>query len=129
MLRRIVDVALYFSACFLLGSGLMLKLSFVKGRGGQQTILGAGKHSWEDWHFYAGLLLAVAACLHLWYNRAWLRNVLCKRRSAAVWIFLALGVALALTLALWPAQVADAGQGLGQGLGQGQGHGLGALGH
>jgi len=125
LLRRGADVALYFSFCFLLGSGLMLKLSFVKGRG-PQTVLGAVKHSWEDWHFYAGVLMAAAVCVHVWYNRLWLRNVLCKKRPVAFWIFLGLGVALVLALALWPTEIASAGQNAAQGAGQGLGLGQGA---
>lgn len=112
LLRRCVDALLYFSFSFLLGSGLMLKCSFVKGRGAQ-TVLGATKHSWEEWHFYAGVLMAVAVGIHVWYNRAWLRNVLCKKRPLAFWIFLALGVGLVLTLALWPTEIVAGGQGAG----------------
>ena len=107
--RRVADAALYFLFCFLLGSGLLLKFSYVKGRMGKQTVLGLVKHDWVDLHLYAGIAMAAILLLHLWYNRLWLRQVLCKKRAARFWVFLGLGVALVLALALWPTQLQTAG--------------------
>lgn len=56
-LKRIVDTILLF--CFLTGTGLMMKFSFVKGLG-PQTVLNLFKHDWEILHLYVGLLMLAA---------------------------------------------------------------------
>ena len=58
-LKRIVDTILLFCFCFLTGTGLMMKFSFVKGLG-PQTVLNLSKHDWEILHLYVGLLMLAA---------------------------------------------------------------------
>ncbi len=74
IIRRINDFLLYICFCFLAGTGLMMKLSFVKGLG-KQTVLGLSKHDWETWHLYVGVLMLVAVILHLVLNRIWILKV------------------------------------------------------
>lgn len=58
-LKRIVDTILLFCFCFLTGTGLMMKFSFVKGLG-PQTVLNLSKHDWKILHLYVGLLMLAA---------------------------------------------------------------------
>lgn len=58
MIRKINDTLLYLLFCFLLGTGIMLEYTFVKGAG-MQTVMGMGKHDWETLHLYAGFAAAV----------------------------------------------------------------------
>ncbi len=100
MIRRIVDFILFFSFSFLLGSGIMLKFSFVKGMG-PQTVLGLSKHEWCDIHLQVGLLMFIAVLIHLIVNRLWVTKVGTKSAWLAVIIAL-LGIALIAVLALSP---------------------------
>ena len=105
-LKHWVDGLLYFLFCFLLGTGLMLKFSYVKGRGAQ-TVLGLSKNQWCDWHLYAGILMLVLAAVHLWLNRNWIKSVACGRNAFKMWLALGAGIILAALLALWPTQIAS----------------------
>ncbi|MBR6388920.1 MAG: DUF4405 domain-containing protein [Opitutales bacterium] len=100
-LRRIADLTLYFSFCFLLGSGLMMKYSFVKGMRGLE-IFGLGKPQWCDLHFCASILMLAALILHLALNAAWIHKVGAFSKKWLAIFIIVLGIALALLLSLYP---------------------------
>lgn len=106
-LKRIVASVLFFCFCFLTGTGLMMKFSFVKGLG-PQTVLGFSKHDWEVLHMYVGLAMLVAVILHLFSSKTWIEKVGAKNKKWLALLVLALGVIMLLVLALSPAALAAA---------------------
>lgn len=97
--RIVNDVVLYFSFCFLAGSGILLKFSFVKGAGAQ-TVLSLGKKAWETCHLWVGIVATVAFILHFAMNSRFFKNAL-KTRAAYI-LFLVLGFGAGALLAVWP---------------------------
>ncbi|MBR4596997.1 MAG: DUF4405 domain-containing protein [Opitutales bacterium] len=112
-LRRITDFILYFSFCFLLGSGFMMKFSFVKGMKGM-TVLGLSKPQWCDLHFFIAMAMLAALVLHMALNASWIYKVGSFSKKWLAIIVVALGVALALLLSLCPANKSNAIENSGQ---------------
>ncbi|MBO7521031.1 MAG: DUF4405 domain-containing protein [Opitutales bacterium] len=106
-LRRIADFILYFSFCFLLGSGFMMKFSFVKGMKGL-TVLGLTKPQWCDLHFYVAMLMLAALVLHMILNASWIHKVGAFSKKRLAIFIVALGAALALLLSLYPPDTSKA---------------------
>lgn len=100
-LRRITDITLYFSFCFLLGSGLMMKYSFVKGMKGM-TVMGLAKPDWCSLHLCAAVLMLIALVFHLALNAAWIHKVGAFSKKWLAIFIIVLGIALALLLSLYP---------------------------
>ena len=100
-LRRIADFTLYFSFCFLLGSGLLMKFSFARGLG-PQAALGLSKPEWCDLHLIAGAVMLCSAILHLALNSQWIYKVGAFGKKRLAIFIIALGIILALFLAFCP---------------------------
>lgn len=105
VLKRTVDTILFFCFCFLAGTGLMMKFSFVKGLG-PQSVLGLTKHDWETLHLYVGILMLVAVILHLISNRVWIVKVGAKNNRWIALLVIAIGIITVLTLTLAPTTLA-----------------------
>lgn len=103
-LRRIADIALYFSFCFLLGSGILMKFSFVKGLG-PQTALGISKPEWCDLHMIAGAAMLCAVILHLALNAKWICNIGAFGKKRLAIFIISLGIILTLLLAFCPVKI------------------------
>ena len=97
--RIINDIVLYFSFCFLAGTGILLEFSFVKGAGAQ-TVLSLGKKTWETCHLWVGVVATVAFFLPFAMNSRFFQNAL-KKRTAYI-LFLILGFGAGALLAVWP---------------------------
>ena len=106
ILRRVLNLLLWLSACFLLGSGLALKWNFPHGpRSGRAMMLGLSKHEWGDIHAWVGIGFAVLVAAHLYLAWPWLKNAAAgKKRLWAVFAGLAVGLAIPVTLVLLPVQ-------------------------
>lgn len=104
-LKRIVDTILLFCFCFLTGTGLMMKFSFVKGLG-PQTVLNLSKHDWEILHPYVGLLMLAAVVLHLFSSKTWIVKVGAQNKKWLAISVIGLGIIMILALALSPAELA-----------------------
>ena len=104
ILKRFVDTVLLFCLCFLTGTGLMMKFSFVKGAG-PQTVLSLTKHEWENLHLYVGVAMFTAMIVHLVLNRAWIIKVGAKNRKWLAFFVIALGAAVVLALVLSPVSI------------------------
>ena len=105
MIRKINDTLLYLLFCFLLGTGIMLEYTFVKGAGAQ-TVMGMGKHAWETLHLYAGVVAAACSLLHVLLNAKFVKNAICKKSKAAVFLLVAAGLALAFGIGFYPKKTA-----------------------
>ena len=105
VLKRTVDTILFFCFCFLAGTGLMMKFSFVKGLG-LQSVLGLTKHDWETLHLYVGILMLVAVILHFISNRVWIVKVGAKNNRWIALLVIAIGIITVLTLTLAPTTLA-----------------------
>lgn len=101
MMRKINDIVIYVLFCFLFGTGIMLKYTFVKGAG-MQLVLGMGKHGWETLHLYAGFLAAVSVLVHVLLNAKFVKNAICKKSAFATAMFVLAGAALIFGLGFFP---------------------------
>lgn len=106
-LRIVNDILLYASFCFLAGTGLMMKYSFVKGAG-MQTVLSFGKKAWENYHLWVGIAATIFFIVHFALNARFFQNVLKTR--AAYFVFLLIGFGGAIILALWPTTTLKCGR-------------------
>ena len=122
-LRRITDIVLFFSFCFLAGSGIMMKFSFIKGMG-PQYVFGLMKPEWCQLHLWAGAIMLLAVVIHLFLNRLWIEKIAAMNKRWLAVLVIALGVAMALTLALWPTEYVNSASSDDNGTLQG-GHGMG----
>lgn len=104
-IKRIIDTILLFCFCFLTGTGLMMKFSFVKGLG-PQTVLNLTKRDWETLHLYVGILMLAAVLVHLFSSKTWIVKVGAQDRKWLAFLIVGLGFAMMLALALAPASIA-----------------------
>ena len=104
IIRRINDFVLYMCFCFLTGTGLMMKLSFVKGMG-RQTVLSLSKHDWEECHMYVGILMFIAMLLHLILNRIWILKVGSANKKWVAITAIAIGIILIGVLIFTPTTI------------------------
>ena len=111
-LKRVLNLILYLSFCFLIGTGLLLAYRLPPGsRGGHGlSVLGMSRHDWGGGHLWAGFVMMAAGFAHLLMNWMWLKKIAAKSH---VWIALGgvmLGLAIILVFLLLPvAQSAGGG--------------------
>lgn len=110
-LRIAVDIVLYFSFCFLAGTGIMLEFAFEKGEG-PQSVLCFGKKAWETAHLWVGVAAILAFIIHFWLNSRAFRSAV-KTRAAYIALIVA-GFGGAVLLALWPTERPEGGGGDGR---------------
>lgn len=105
IIRRINDLILYLCFCFLFGTGLMMKLSFVKGLG-PQTVMGLSKHDWETLHVWVGVLIFFALVVHFVVNRLWILKVGTNNNKWIALSIVALGLIVVGVLVFTPTTIA-----------------------
>jgi hypothetical protein len=123
-LRKYIDLLLFFTACFLTGTGLLIHYRLLPGyRGGHGlTLLGLSRHQWGEYHLWASYALIALTLIHLTVNYAFIKTVIAARRNWLMILFGLIGLLIVLFFLLAPIEKAATGQGAGQG-GQGAGHG------
>lgn len=104
VIRRINDLILYFCFCFLFGTGLMMKLSFVKGLG-PQTVMGLSKHDWETLHVWVGVFIFFSLLIHFIVNRLWILKVGANNNKWIALLIVALGLIVVGSLVFTPATI------------------------
>lgn len=78
MYKVVVDCCLFVLATFQAVTGVILYIA-PRGRGsGSWTFLGVDKHTWGDWHTYAGFIIIGLVVIHLILN--W-RVFVCQLKS------------------------------------------------
>ncbi len=95
-IMRVVNLLLYLCFCGLVGTGALLSWKLAPGSrgGGRLHVLGMNRHEWGDIHFWLGVLMLSATCVHLLLNWQWLKKI---ASSGHFWR-LALGVLLGLVI-------------------------------
>ncbi|MDP0497989.1 MAG: DUF4405 domain-containing protein [Verrucomicrobiota bacterium JB024] len=146
LIRRVLNLLLWLSACFLAGTGFALRWKFPhgphrgSGGGGGLELLGLTKHDWGTLHTWVGVSFAVLVLAHLVMAWPWLKSAAAgRKRLWAVLAGLVIGLAIPVALVLSPVQSAnsvvdtdtvsaasgDTGSGGGNGPGDGSGQGNG----
>ena len=100
---RVVNLLLFLSGCFLLGTGLLLAFRLVPGTGGRMTVLGLGRHDWGDLHFYVAIAVVILTLAHLALNWAWMRKIAAMSRVWPLLLGLAVGTIIVVLPLLLPA--------------------------
>ncbi len=102
-IRRVLNLLLYLSLCFMLGTGLMLwlRLPHGQGRAGggrhgepMPSLLGLTRHEWGDLHLYVALGFCAIMLVHLLLNWAWLTRIAGFRKGWPLWVGVAVGAAI-----------------------------------
>jgi hypothetical protein len=71
-----LDLIIFSAFLLTAGTGLLLWLAIPSGPGSGNTLfLGFSRHTWVDWHNWAGLSLLVGAGIHLALHWSWLECV------------------------------------------------------
>jgi hypothetical protein len=88
--KKVIDLALYLTACALTGTGLLLAYRLPHGQGyaGRMLFLGYERHDWGEIHTWLAYLAIFLAVVHLLLNWQWLLKVAASKK---VWR-LAVGV-------------------------------------
>ena len=113
--RRVLNLLLYLSFCFIVGTGLLLEFKLVPGgQGGRGlTALGMSRHEWAEWHFYVSLFFVLLVIIHLILSWGWLKRVAANKR---LWpVILGLLVGLGMIAAIYFQPIEEQG-------GKGRGH-------
>lgn len=89
---RLINAALYLSACALVATGLALEWKIeIEDEG--RTLLGLGGEDWGEIHFFLALVVIGVALVHLALHWAWIKNLLIRLRWPTI-ACLAAGLAL-----------------------------------
>ncbi|MBC2593731.1 DUF4405 domain-containing protein [Ruficoccus amylovorans] len=107
LFRRVLNLLLWLSICFMAGSGLLLKWKFPHGQGRGSgrlyELLGLDKHEWGQVHTWVGIAFALLVLAHLYLAWPWLKSAAAgRKRLWAVFAGLALGLAIPVGLMLAP---------------------------
>ncbi len=124
-LRKYVDLLLFFAACFLTGTGLLIHYRLLPGyRGGHGlTLLGLSRHEWGEYHLWAAYALIALTLIHLIVNYAFIKTIIAARRNWLVILFALIGLLIVLFFLLAPIEKSATGQGDSHGGGHGGGRG------
>lgn len=115
-LRRILNLLLYLSFCFIVGTGLLIQYKLLPGSEGGHGLsaLGMGRHDWGDLHFYVSLAFIAFIILHIVLSWGWLKRVAANKQVWAVLLGLGVGVVLIGSIFFLPIDhTEDEGRGRG----------------
>lgn len=98
-INRTVNAGLFWTFCLLISSGVILEYrlgtEFLDPTGA--TIWGMDWQKWSILHQTLGFIICSLILIHLWMNRLWIWAIATAKRSWAVLIGIAIGLALLLT--------------------------------
>ena len=102
--RRVLNLLLYLSFCFIVGTGLLLEFKLVPGgQGGHGlTVLGMSRHEWGEWHFYVSLFFVLLVIIHLILSWGWLKRVAANKRLWPVILGLLAGLGMIAAIYFQP---------------------------
>lgn len=102
--RRVLNLLLYLSFCFIVGTGLLLEFKLVPGgQGGRGlTALGMSRHEWAEWHFYISLFFVLLVIIHLILSWGWLKRVAANKRLWPVILGLLVGLGMIAAIYFQP---------------------------
>ncbi|MCC6682581.1 MAG: DUF4405 domain-containing protein [Phycisphaeraceae bacterium] len=110
-IRRVLNLLLYLSLCFMLGTGLLMWLRLPHGlgraSGGRHgeplaQVFGLTRHEWGDLHLYVALGFCSVMLVHLVINWAWLTRIAGYRRGWPLLAGLMTGLAIVAVFLLAP---------------------------
>ncbi len=103
---RITNILLYFSGCFLAGTGFLIYFRLPPGsRGGKGlTLFGMDRHEWGDWHLYVSFVFILLSVYHLWLNRAWLIKIASAKKPWRLLAGFFVGITIIIVLILSPVE-------------------------
>lgn len=113
LIRRVLNLLLYLSFCFMIGSGLLLAYRLVPGRRGGQGLemLGWSRHDWGDLHTWIAYFFMALIVVHLAMSWTWLVKCAAQGRFWRLVIGLLAGLAIIAAFLLLPVERRPAGGG------------------
>ena len=77
-IRIWTDLLMFFTMCFLIGTGLLIHYRLLPGsRGGHGlNMFGLTRHEWGSWHLYASFLLILLTLVNLILNYTFIKNAI-----------------------------------------------------
>jgi len=103
-LKRVVDSALWFLFCFILGTGLMLHYRLVPGfqGGAGVNFFGISRHGWGNIHFWASCLFIACLSVHLYLNFKTIKLIVADKSSCKAAVLLGIGIFVVMFFLLFP---------------------------
>jgi len=103
-LKRIVDLALWFLFCFILGTGLMIHYRLVPGfQGGSGTnFFWISRHGWGNIHFWAACLFTAALSFHLYLNLSTIKMIIAGKSSRKAATLFGIGILIVVFFLMFP---------------------------
>lgn len=120
--KRVVDLALWFLFCFLLGTGLMIHYRLVPGfQGGLgASFLGVSRHGWGNLHFWASCFFTAGVGYHLYLNFNAIKMIVAGKSGLKAAVFLGIGILIILFFLLFPVFQGQGGSGINKSYHQGR---------
>ncbi|MFV0338507.1 MAG: DUF4405 domain-containing protein [Chthoniobacterales bacterium] len=119
-LRIIVDIALWFLFCFLLGTGLLIHYRLVPGfKGGHGLeMFDMSRHEWGAFHLWTSYLFLAFLSVHLILNWSFIKNAIAKRIKWRALVLCVLGLSIVGFFLVAPISQNDAQRERGKGRGR-----------
>ncbi len=103
-LKRIVDLALWFLFCFILGTGLMIHYRLVPGfqGGAGANFFWMSRHGWGNIHFWASCLFIGLLSCHLYLNFNTIKLIIAGKSDRKAVILFGIGILIVMFFLLFP---------------------------
>nr|WP_319491181.1 DUF4405 domain-containing protein [uncultured Desulfobacter sp.] len=114
-LKRVVDSALWFLFCFILGTGLMLHYRLVPGfqGGAGVNFFWISRHGWGNIHFWASCLFVACLSVHLYLNVKTIKLIVADKSNRKAAVLLGIGIFVVMFFLLFPVFHGQSGYGNG----------------
>ncbi len=102
--KKITDLLLWFSFCFLLGTGLLIHYRLIPGSQGGHglTLFGMSRHEWGDFHLWASYIFLAALVFHLSLNFNYIKTVIAQKTNWRMAALFVLGIAIVILFLVSP---------------------------
>ena len=108
---------MFFSMCFLIGTGLLMKYRLVPGYLGGHglTLFGLSRHDWGAFHLWIAYLITLLIVIHLILNLSFIKNIVASKKPSILILLALVGISVILFFLLAPIEkIQKGGKGYGR---------------